>query len=467
MSASNTSDASSTPTGSSSAAPFALTEAQSKAVQGSLDFLKTCDESAELRISGLAGTGKTTTLVEIVRAIQDAGWRPAVCTPTGKAAHVINSKQNVFTATTLHKALTERPIDRLAHIHKRLDELDLMEQGGGTLSPAEAEERQNLTLMLDEQQKEKENLGFVPIEIEDFMGEFNCLVFDESSMIGKTSTYDLLIDRIPVPRLYFGDSAQLPPVKDTPAIDLAAAEFRFEQILRQAAGSGIIPFSHHITKKNSFPKLSSLSGYDDITIIKNHRLEDVEGYEGTDYQILVWKNQTRRDLSKWVRYSRGFDFTEQDYQFLPMVGEQLMIDQNDDKRRLLKGQIVTVQRVMFYNPGFNPFVVMVEVEDERKVKRTFPISLTDLADGYPVPEIKSDADRIRKQNYANRKGVGVMYPYAITVHKAQGSEWDKVFVLGEMQDTMPDWRRWACTAATRARKHLVYADHSFRFDKSG
>ena len=50
----------------------------------------------------------------------------------------------------------------------------------------------------------------------------------------------------------------------------------------------------------------------------------------------------------------------------------------------------------------------------------------------------------------------VKYGYAITCHKSQGGEWDNVFVdlHSTKPYTSPDYRRWAYTAITRAKKSL-------------
>jgi exodeoxyribonuclease-5 len=48
------------------------------------------------------------------------------------------------------------------------------------------------------------------------------------------------------------------------------------------------------------------------------------------------------------------------------------------------------------------------------------------------------------------------YAYAITCHKAQGSEWDKVLVFEEsFPFDKTEHRRWLYTAITRAKEKLV------------
>jgi ATP-dependent exoDNAse (exonuclease V) alpha subunit len=48
------------------------------------------------------------------------------------------------------------------------------------------------------------------------------------------------------------------------------------------------------------------------------------------------------------------------------------------------------------------------------------------------------------------------YAYAMTVHKSQGSEWAKVAVVQDMNESHDDYREWAYTAATRAKSELLW-----------
>jgi ATP-dependent exoDNAse (exonuclease V) alpha subunit len=47
------------------------------------------------------------------------------------------------------------------------------------------------------------------------------------------------------------------------------------------------------------------------------------------------------------------------------------------------------------------------------------------------------------------------YGYALTVHKAQGSQWPNIFIVDESMKFRHDWRRWLYTAITRASEKVV------------
>lgn len=80
-----------------------LTSEQQKAVEGAVSHVK--QGYGAYTVAGLAGTGKTVTLIETVRELCAQGYRTAVCTPTGKAANVINTKAPHLGTTTLHSRL--------------------------------------------------------------------------------------------------------------------------------------------------------------------------------------------------------------------------------------------------------------------------------------------------------------------------------------------------------------------------
>jgi len=412
-------------------------------------------------VSGLAGTGKTTTLVAVVEALKEAGFKPAVCTPTGKAAHVINQKQSGFIATTLHRVLTARPIDKHAQVHSRLDDLSMAEQAR-ELTPEEKTEQQELLVQLDTHTTNR--LKFQPVDIESFLTKYDVLVFDEASMIGR-ETYDELISRIPVPKLFFGDAAQLPPVQDKPAVDLKGAHVRLIDIMRQDPSSGILPVSHFIQRKGDYPKLKEIAQYSDITVRKDFAPEMVKGFEH-EHQILCWKNVTRHTVSRMIREARNVP-VDAAFPYLPAIGEQFMIDENDDEKRLLKGQLLTMQKIIMFRPNANPFMATVKATDESGNERNLTIGLTDLVEGYGVDLNVSQNTVLNNIRWAERNAIKVMFPYCLTVHKAQGSEWDKVLYLAEMPQGNPEWRKHAYTAVTRAAKEVVICDYAFRFDKTG
>jgi exodeoxyribonuclease-5 len=446
-----------------------LNEAQKEAVHGALNLRGSRDEI--FTVAGLAGTGKTVALIELVRQLKMAGYRPAVCAPTGKAAHVITGKADgLFIAKTLHSALTENPVDHLKEINARIGKLRDMIERGLEKAPLEAEIKE-LEEIAD-RFKNKSRMSFHPIDPELFYELYDCLVVDEASMIGMDTMRRPFMDRIRVPKFFFGDDGQLPPVQDKPAVSLSHPTVRLTEIHRQAEGSGIIHVAHSV-RKNSVIDTQAFEEYEDLGFETDASLPTVMKY-AEDHQILVWKNVTRHQLNSSIRGVRGFDYMalpEPKDRLRPMVGEELLFDQNSTERGFFKGQpfrVLEIEDTEKYLSRFsrnrNPYITAVKIGIDRPggilEEVEVALCLRDLIP--PSVRLKETA---REDNYmriaAERQGLMCMYPYALTVHKAQGSEWENVCVVGEYPQRMDKFAEWFYTAVTRASKRLVVCSNTY------
>jgi exodeoxyribonuclease-5 len=313
---------------------------------------------------------------------------------------------------------------------------------------------------LDSIKRSGGSLSFEPIPVDEFFAHYDTLVFDESSMIGKRDTYDKLIGRIPCRKYFVGDEAQLPPVNDLPAVNLARADVKLTEILRQGKDSGILAFAHGL-HGGKVMLSADMAGFPDLTVVRDHHYKSIDAYL-TEHQIVVWKNDERASINTRARLARGFDFLSQDHTHLPLPGETLMVDKNSQELRLLSGEILTVIEIMEYNFGLNPYLATVRCSDSRGNVRDVMISMTDMAYKTRLHPKDSETDDSRRRREADRKGLKVMFSYAITCHKAQGSEWDKVVYVGSMMPfSSRDWKSHWYTGCTRARNELVVASYHF------
>ena len=450
-----------------------LTKRQQSALESATRFAEA--GYGEFILSGLAGTGKTTLTTELISRLTGMGMRPLVCAPTGKAAHVLNTKLLAagipITATTIHRALAERPIDALARIHKRLDELEIKAEFEG-LNEDEHKEEVDLLKRLDREQKQGDNLSFHGAEVEIIASMYDIMIFDEASMIGMDAIYRPLIAPVPLPRIFVGDSAQLPPVKDTPAVNFAKANAHLSEILRQGAESGILQFAHAVHGGRILEK-KELKRFNDIKLLNDHTTKMVRGYE--DHQVIVWTNKERNLINPIVRRERGFDFHSAEYPDLPLPGETVLVDANDEALRLMRGQSLVVEDIETYTftgnadkhdvRNNNPYTARIIFRDDRDRERSVRVSLTDMIPDQVMNDKVSDQ---KNRRYADMSGLRIMWPYAITCHKSQGSEYDKVFVLGSLlPGHNDDWKKWWYTAVTRAKKEIVLASYYFANDRTG
>lgn len=82
--------------------------------------------------------------------------------------------------------------------------------------------------------------------------------------------------------------------------------------------------------------------------------------------------------------------------------------------------------------------------------------MSKIFEGLPfLPEVFG-MKKFNPQDYPYNGPLPFEYAYCVTAHKAQGDEWDNVVVFEEQWPQAWEARRWSYTAASRARKCLVW-----------
>lgn len=346
-----------------------LTSDQERAVEMAVRSVKR--GSRLFKIGGYAGTGKTTIARTIVDMLPDA----AVCAFTGKAASVLRRKG--LEAQTIHSTIYRYDEFRRAFIRKP------------------------------------------HIEAQYFL-------IDEGSMVARNLWDDLQTFGKSI--LVIGDPGQLEPVGDDPNL-MREPDVVLSEIHRQASGSAIIQFAHHVRNGGSFR--SGEKG--DVLIADESCFWNSIGWAD---QLLCGFNKTRVDANKAVRSERGFTKTIEE-------GERLIVLQNDMNLGVFNGMMLRVTRVGHVTT--DRAVIDAESEDGTEYRSLTVWRLALNNQGW-----QKGLDRRRLIG-----GAVVDYGYCTTVHKFQGSEADKVAVLDEQCDL---WNpvRWRYTAITRAADKLRY-----------
>jgi len=255
--------------------------------------------------------------------------------------------------------------------------------------------------------------------------EPDLLVADESSMVPMPVYQDLLATGLRI--LWIGDHGQLEPVGEDAGL-MKDPEIRLEEILRQAKESPILAFAHEC--RQGIPPRDRI----DVPGLKVDRISDYL-YDTERLlsfgQILVAFNRTRTSLNNRIREHLGFKAKVE-------VGDKLIIRRNNRRRRIFNGMIVVVEKI--HELSGKEATVDLRDDDDRLLE-----------------EVKLDLRQLGNNQLVDPfPGVGLAdYGYAITVHKSQGSQWDRVLVVEEF---CPKWSmpRWRYTAQTRAAKELVY-----------
>ena len=356
------------------------------------EAIETALRSRVMVLTGLPGTGKTTTTLGIIAALELFRKKVLCAAPTGRAAKRM-SEATGKDAMTIHRMLGFTPSG-----------------------------------------------GFDHDEDNPLQGDV--LIVDEASMIDILLMNSLMKAVPPTMRLIFvGDTDQLPSVgagnvlRDV--IDSGVVPVvRLTRIFRQAQTSRIITNAHRINR-GEYPDVSNGKDSDfffirdtdaehvaeEIVNLVRNRLPKAYGYEPRDIQVLApMKNGAAGTNNLNVKLQDAVnpdgDFI-QSGAFKYRVGDKVMQIRNDYKKNVFNGDIGFVREID---------------TDEHVMTVTF--------DGEDVEYEKGDMGEIT-------------LAYACTIHKSQGSEYPVVVMPILMSHYVMLQRNLVYTGVTRARKICV------------
>jgi len=307
------------------------------------------------------------------------------------------------------------------------------------------------------------------------------LICDEGGMI-DAEMHKVLVRNLPRKStiLYVGDREQLPPVEGTWGPDFDNPTAVLDTVHRQALESPIIRLATSIRRNEPFDWGSGFEnmGYDKGSADKAARWLCERKDACVDATLLTWTNTVRRRTNSKVRALLGLGAHL-------AVGDKLVCLANNYSLGLMNGETVDVKRVEKLE--LHPLdALAVWTEDDFFLVAPDLIGLTttqfrdfqlELEARYANPGIRQhDAEAISslieqdphdwhpEPKELARMFLHVDYGFCLTVHKAQGSEWDEVgfmrcWALDKKADTEPEFvRRLDYTAITRARKGLQIWD---------
>lgn len=359
--------------------------------------------------SGYAGTGKTTTLNEIVKYFGKLGLMVGCATYTGKAATVLESKiptQYSSYCGTIHGLIYRAIVD---------DEGKL--------------------------------LGFNRKEALDH----DIVIIDECSMISDKIFNDLIKYRKPV--IFMGDSAQLPPVKADYFDIFQDTAYHLNEIHRQAAESSIILLSMMIRNGDKIDK--QYLNKRNVRFESFSRQNIVDEYQPfKDEIILCGMNNTRVGVNMKVREHNNFIRQE------PYVGERVINLQNNHDLGVMNGNIGTIKKIKNFDKNF---AYEMEVDF---FGNGFDSEHLVYKKGFNKPKQDDYFDVLRKfkvdiklSEYSKMDLFD--YGYCLSVHKSQGAQWNKVILIAERNpyQSDEDYKKWFYTAVTRAENELVIFEY--------
>ena len=346
------------------------------------------------RLFGYAGTGKTTLAKYFAEHVDGEVLFAAF---TGKAAQVLRAR-GASNARTIH-SLIYRP--------KGEEEVSDEETGKTTVSPLFSINRQSP------------------------LAQAALIIIDECSMVDEALGKDLMSFGTPI--LVLGDPGQLPPISGGGYFTEHEPDILLTEIHRQARDNPIIDLAMQVREGNEIMH----GDYGAAQVIGKNEVDRDMVLEAD--QVLVGTNRTRRRYNQRLRELKGFT------QAFPQAGDKLVCLRNDPSKALLNGslwQVMTSSKETV-KPGIN---LLVRPEDDDMERGSAKIKL--LKSAFEDPDLEVPWQT--KKRYDDFD-----YGYALTVHKAQGSQWNSVVLFDESYAFRDSRERWLYTAITRAAERLV------------
>lgn len=423
-------------------------------------------------LRGYAGTGKTSLISALVKSLPKLNLKSLLLAPTGRAAKVMGNYSNK-SAFTIHKI-----------IYKPKGELGDLGQG--------------FTL---QKNYYKDTL---------FIIDESSMLADEGSA-GRSLLRDLIdfvFQESSNKLMMVGDIAQLPPVGSSlsPALDkdylvrhfrLQTDSIELNEVMRQQLTSGILfnatEIRSQLWSENPIVQLVT-KGFRDFFRMTGEKLEDGLRYAYNKYGVESTIIVTRSNKAA-VQYNQYIRQTIHFFEDEINAGDMLMIVKNnytymaesDRVSFLANGDFVEVIKIRSFEemyglrfatlelrlidypdePNFEAKVILdtlhshhpaLTVEQYQDLYKQVSEDYADIANKSERLEL------IKKDSYLS--ALQIKFSYALTCHKAQGGQWDAVFVdQGYLTDEMinQDYLRWMYTAMTRAKKELFMVNFHSKF----
>ncbi len=465
------------------------TKEQEKAIFLLADFLLSRERDTVFLLKGYAGTGKTSLLAALVRTLGMLQQRVMLLAPTGRAAKVLSSYAGV-PAYTIHRKIYRQ---------KSITDMDVFQN--------DVNLRQDTLFIVDE-------ASMIANDAHD------TTVFGTGRLLDDLMHYVyscegcrlvLVGDTAQLPPVGEEESPALSRTM-LEGYGMEVTELQLTQVVRQLEESGILwnatmlrqliqndeMFEFPKLRGKSFPDVKALPGEELI-----EALEQSYRKYGTDGTIVVTRSNKRANI-----YNNGIRARILDHEEELSSGDLIMVAKNNyywnDREQqqgargkeqencnplapcplplapfsfIANGDIAVVRRLRnersFYGFRFADAILEFPDYDNREMEVT--VLLDTLQSEAPAltrqqqealfngvwedyPELTNRRDRmkrLRQDPYYN--ALQIKYAYAVTCHKAQGGQWEHVYIdQGYITEEMltPDYFRWLYTAITRATEQV-------------
>jgi len=447
--------------------PFETTSKQDVFFQQISEFVENPNSAAIFILKGYAGTGKTTVISTLVNNLNQVAKKSVLLAPTGRASKVI-SNYSGKKAFTIHKKIYH-PKVKSANVSFVL----------------QSNKHKNTIFIVDEASM-----------ISD--------ITSDNKMFANGSVLDDLISYVysgeNCKLILIGDTAQLPPVHldISPALDQDKLALQYQkevehieldEVMRQEENSGILYNATEIREMlkenyitnfqfdiNPFNDIVRLTHSDEIqeAIYDSYQKNGIE-----ETSFIVRSNKRANQYNQQIR-NKILDRENE-----LSVGDLLMVVKNnyfwikpsDEAGFIANGDIIEVLEIFkiieLYSFRFAKVKVrMIDYPNQKNFETILLLdtissqspSLTFEEQNRLYQEVIADYEnensqykkykKVKENEYFN--ALQVKFSYAVTCHKAQGGQWNTIFIE---QPYLPneidrDYLRWLYTALTRAKEKI-------------
>ncbi len=434
-------------------------------------FIQMSDEDSCFILRGYAGTGKTTVMSALIKSLPKYKIKSVLLAPTGRAAKVLSLFAQKE-ASTIHRKIYRKKSTFSLDMHFNL-------------AP---NMHQDTIFIIDE-------ASMIADELTDYSG--SGLLQDVISFV-----YNHQNNRA----IFIGDTAQLPPVgsQESPALvpshlkkfGLRVKGVELTEVVRQERASGILFNATAIrelirTEEESFPSLKTQTFKDVYRMMGDKIIAGLnyayDKYSEENTLVICRSNKGANRYNQHIRNQilwREDELTGGD---LVMVVKNNYFWLGEEKGGFIaNGDIGKITRLKNIHEryGFRFADVQILIEDIDQEPLSCKVMLDTLyvespnlpyerqkvlfdevmKDYEDLPSRKAKLEELRANPYFN--ALQIKFAYAVTCHKAQGGQWDAVFIdQGYLTEEMLniDLLRWLYTATTRASKELFYVNFNEKF----
>lgn len=441
-------------------------------------------------LKGYAGTGKTTLMRKLISELQKQNLSFSLLASTGRAAKILANITNCE-AKTIHSE-----IYKFSDLNQDLEEV--VEQRETTKTDFSGQLFLNFELIpKDKSQAENSHI----------------YIIDEASMISdcvdKNSTQAifgsgrLLADLFQYDKngkfIFVGDICQLPPVAQSISPALSAdyvktnfgyncQETELTNVVRQSAETDIVQSAHKIRKLFYSPQpwkwaKFPLRGYKNIHILNsqatliNEYIKHIKCSGHNNTTLLCFSNKQCDITTQLIRPALGH------YSHTLETGDLLLVTQNNLLSGLMNGDLGIVEEVVVQEHRAGLTFLKISIKELFTQKVYSQLMIADILYGNQTNLTQSQQKELYIDFYYRMKSKNIkqsspvfkqtmmtdpylnalraVYGYALTCHKAQGGEWDYVYL--DISKQVPALEKpyvyqWIYTAMTRAKKELFIVD---------